>query len=156
MAIQRIDHSSSSTHGWEVRVGPHVDKLTKFFADGKWGGRDAANVLAKECEATLLSALSKRAKPQPTMLSTNRSGIVGIRPMYGRPKGDGVPVLRIQASWKVGDRCGSTSFSTDRHGRLGAVALAISAREKGMGQSVGLTPRQAWARMQPMIGDLAS
>lgn len=84
----------------------------------------------------------------PRKLQTNnRSGIDGLRLYMDRSKGQ-APTLQVQASWVSDGRRCSTHYSTKAHGPIGATALAIKAREERGGQPVGLSPRQAWARMK--------
>lgn len=59
------------------------------------------------------------------------------------------PTLQVQASWVTDDgRVCSTHYSTKAHGPIGATELAIKAREERGGPPVGLSARQAWARMK--------
>lgn len=77
----------------------------------------------------------------------NASGINGLRLYMDRSKRQ-APILHVQASWVTEDgRVCSTHYSTKAHGCIGATELAIQAREERGGPPVGLTARQAWARM---------
>ena len=78
----------------------------------------------------------------------NASGINGLRLYMDRSKGQ-PPTLQVQASWVTDDgRVCSTHYSTKAHGPIGATELAIKAREQRGGPPVGLSARQAWARMK--------
>lgn len=81
------------------------------------------------------------------MQRNNRSGINGLRLYMDTSKGQ-PPTLHVQASWARDGRVCSTHYSTRSNGCLGATQKALQAREAGTGQPMGLTARQAWARMQ--------
>lgn len=80
------------------------------------------------------------------MQTNNRSGIDGLRLYMDTSKGQ-APTLHVQASWTVDGQPCSTHYSTKAHGCIGATELAIKAREQRGGPPVGLSARQAWARM---------
>lgn len=77
----------------------------------------------------------------------NASGINGLRLYMDTSRGQ-PPTLQVQASWVADGRLCSTHYSTKAHGPIGATELAISAREQRGGPPVGLSARQAWARMK--------
>lgn len=114
---------------------------SKYFAVAKHG-HDSAYELASRTERRLRREIPRAPRG---LQANNRSGVAGIRALYSNTED---PVLYIQASWRRRGKPGSTWFSTEKHGRIGAVELAIAARERGSGKPVGLTPRQVWARIQ--------
>lgn len=77
----------------------------------------------------------------------NRSGIPGLRLYMDRSKGQ-KPTLQVQASWTADGRRCSTHYSVAAHGAIGATTLALLARELRGGHLVGMSARQAWARMK--------
>lgn len=84
----------------------------------------------------------------------NTSGVNGIRIAWRRSEDpDGAPSLQVQASWRD-KRTGkprSTCYSVEKHGRLGATALAIAARAKGTGKPAEGSARQVWARIRKTV-----
>ena len=77
----------------------------------------------------------------------NSSGIAGLRLYMDTSRGQ-PPTLQVQSSWVTDGRRCSTHYSTRAHGCIGATEMAIRAREERGGPPVGLTARQAWARMK--------
>lgn len=144
MPIQPIN-SRGHLVGYQVRVPSAPKTLTKYFAVAKFGGADRALAEAERAERQLKR---QAVKVQRGLQANNRSLISGIRPLYREHAAGGTPVLHIQASWSRKGRPGSTDFSTEKHGRLGACELAIAARERGCGQALGLSPRQVWNTLQ--------
>lgn len=150
MPIQLID--SGSTLGYQVRVGPRHAVLTKFFAVRKHGGRRKALAAAREAEMRLAKQAEAPAAKTGARIAphaNNTSGLVGVRPrllLFSE-----VPYLYFVASWSVGGRARSTSFSAEKHGVLGALELAMKRRERATGTRYAVTPRQAWRRMKRLV-----
>ena len=150
MSIQPIH--SGSTHGYQVRVGPRHATQTKFFALRKHGGarkalaqaRAAEIAMKLTAEPTSLRTGARSAKP-----ANNTSGVVGIRPRYELYSDH----LRLSfvASWSENSKACSTSFSTAKHGLIGALKLAMARREEATGQPCELSARQALNRMKHLI-----
>lgn len=46
--ISRIDQESKNTYGWFVRIRRDGRQISKFFSDGKYGGKDEALKTARE------------------------------------------------------------------------------------------------------------
>jgi len=46
--ISRIDQASKNTFGWFVRIRRDGKKISRFFSDGKYGGKDKALNSARE------------------------------------------------------------------------------------------------------------
>lgn len=150
MPIQLIDHGS--TQGYQVRVGPRHAVLTKFFAMRKHGGRRKALAAAREAEAELArhtAPARARSGARRETNANNTSGLVGVRPRY--LVFSDVPYLYFVVSWSEGGRARSTGYSAERHGLLGALALAMKRREQATGVRIQLSPRQAWARMKHLV-----
>ena len=150
MPIQQINHGS--TQGYQVRVGPRHAALTKFFASRKYGGARKALAHAKAAEAQLRKVAEPTAErhgARRVEQANNTSGLVGVRPRYELYSDH--PYLYFVASWSVNGRACSTSFSAEKHGKLGALALAMERREKATGTRYTLTPRQAWNRMKHLV-----
>ncbi len=143
MAVQPIFENRILV-GYQVRVPSHPRTLTRYFAVRKYGASQArAQAYRAERE------LERQATPrQRGIQANNRSLISGIRVLYREHGASGVPVMHVQASWSRQGRKGSTDFSTEKHGRVGACELAIAARERGSGEPVGLSPRQVWNTLQ--------
>lgn len=118
----------SSTHGWQVRVSHNGERKTKFFADRKYGGREAALGLAIEHRDKLLAqrpatnrAVERRAQKRST------SGVAGIRLAFK----SGTPY--IEANWVTGDGRSVTSYSVERWGLRKATWRACRSRAQGLG-----------------------
>lgn len=149
MPIQRIDHKGAL--GFQVRVGPRVNVWTKYFAVSKYG-HDKALKLAQEAEAVML-----KRHPGPLgrgpghhLGGVTRSGIVGLRLLYVPSRtATAAPLLHIQVRWPSG----GTQVSTQKHGVLEAVRIAMERREAATGTSYGLTPRQAWNILRQHAND---
>lgn len=138
MAIHRIGPD------YQVRV---ARVGTRFFAARKHGGAAAALRLAKQAEREMLAQQPPLPPRIERPLAHNTSGVNGIRFVQQRLR-SGRTTLAVQVSWcAAGKPCG-TAYSTKAHGLLGAVELAILARERGTGEPFGLTPRQVLARLR--------
>ena len=150
MSIQQISHGS--TQGYQVRVGPRHAALTKFFAVRKYGGTRKALAQARAAEAELLKIAEPTAArhgARNVAQSNNSSGLIGIRPRYELYSDH--PYLYFVASWSVDGKACSTSYSAEKHGKLGALKLAMERREKATGMRYALTARQALNRMKHLI-----
>ena len=150
MSIQQIN--SGSTQGYQVRVGPRHAALTKFFAVRKYGGVRKALAQAKAAEAQMQKIAlptTPREGARNIAQVNNTSGLVGIRPRYELFSEH--PYLYFVASWSVNGKACSTGFSAEKHGKLGALKLAMDRREKATGVRYDLTPRQAWNRMKHLV-----
>lgn len=150
MAIQHINHGS--THGYQVRVGPRNASMTKFFAVRKYGGMRKALAQARVAEGEMKKqapAITPRHGPRAVVQVNNTSGIIGVRPRYVLFSDH--PYLYFVASWSLGGKAHSTSFSAERHGRMGALDLAMKRREEVTGVAYDVTPRQAMNRMRHLI-----
>jgi hypothetical protein len=150
MPIQHID--SGSTQGYQVRVGPRHAALTKFFAVRKYGGARKALAQAKAAEVKMQKVAlptTDRHGPRRVAQANNTSGLVGIRPRWELFSDH--PYLYFVASWSTKGKACSTSYSAEKHGKIGALELAMQRREKATGARYDLTPRQAWNRMRHLV-----
>lgn len=86
--------------------------------------------------------------------ANNRSTLTGLRLVMAQSHGMRRPVLYVQVSWQQGGRLRNTHYSTQRHGPIGATALALLARAEGTGQPVPPSARSAWMRMRAARPDL--
>lgn len=85
--ISRIDSERSRSHGWFVRIYYHHPKVhSKFFSDGKYGGKKAAFEQAK----SYLEEYKRKFPPpeklpfQKKPIATNTTGVSGISESYNR------------------------------------------------------------------------
>ena len=153
MSIQHISHGS--TQGFQVRVGPRHASMTKFFAVRKYGGMRKALAQARVAEAELqkiATPTTPREGPRVVAQANNTSGLIGIRPRYVLFSEH--PYLYFVASWSVDGKACSTGYSAERHGKLGALKMAMDRREKATGTQHDLTPRQALNRMKHLLSAL--
>ncbi|MBC8055519.1 MAG: hypothetical protein H7Y61_02945 [Rhizobiales bacterium] len=150
MSIQHISHGS--TQGYQVRVGPRHASLTKFFAVRKYGGMRKALARARAAEVELQKLAVPTTPREGARLVAqvnNTSGVVGIRPRYVLFSEH--PYLYFVASWSDNGKARSTGYSAERHGKLGALTMAMERREKATGVKYDLTPKQALNRMKSLL-----
>lgn len=116
---------------------------SKYFAVAKHG-HDAAYEAAERA----VRKLRREIPRQPRGLQANNSsGLNGLRLVWRPSVADNPPVLQVQASWYRRRVPGSTTFSTEVHGKVGATQRAIDALEKATGRPFPMSARQAWAVM---------
>jgi hypothetical protein len=118
----------SSTHGWQVRVSHDGTRKTKFFADRKYGGREAALQLAIDHRDELLEARPEPSGPverRPQKRST--SGVAGVRLAFKNE------TAYIEANWVGEDGRSVTSYSVGRWGLRKATWQACKSRAVGLG-----------------------
>jgi hypothetical protein len=150
MSIQQINHGS--TQGYQVRVGPRHASMTKFFAVRKYGGARKALAQARAAEIELRKIApptGSRKGARVVAQANNTSGVIGIRPRYVMFSEH--PYLYFVASWSVNGKARSTSFSAERHGKLGALKMAMERRAKATGVVYDLTVKQALNRMKHLL-----
>jgi len=101
--VARIDQEDKRTHGWYVRVRFQGTTHSKFFSDGKCGGR----------YSSLLAALTWR---------DTTTGVVGVR--------FNEKLNRYEVSWvnRVGKQ-GKTSVSVNKNGKERAFQIACEIRK---------------------------
>ena len=118
--ITRIDIEPSAahpqrhpTHGWQVRVRRGGQRLSKFFADARHGGRDDALAAAIAYRDPLLDSLpDPNATPRKAWSNT---GVVGLSV---REKTSGATArLTVQLNWMDADgKRRTASYSVDKWG----------------------------------------
>ena len=138
--ISRIDISTSTgkeTHGWEVRFHRRGEKVEKFFADRKFGGKNKALAEARKFrdqQEKKLPPLTRKERAQ-ILHGRNTSGEVGVRwQQKSVVKGDTEYTYWVAcATWcpKAGVRK-TRSFSCLKYGEDKAWELAVKARQKGL------------------------
>ena len=118
--ITRIDIEPSEayprrhpTHGWQVRARRDGKRLSKFFADAKHDGRDAALAAAKAYRDQLLSDMPDA--PQKPRKAWSNTGVVGLSV---REKAEGAkPRLYVQLNWVDADKKRrAASYSVEKWG----------------------------------------
>ena len=118
--ITRIDIEPSaehprrhSTHGWQVRHRLDGQRLSKFFADGRHGGRDAALDAALAYRDRLFAELPAR-EPKPRKAWSN-TGVVGLS--VREKSASDPPRLYVQLNWMDADgKRKASSYSVEKWG----------------------------------------
>lgn len=109
---------------------------------------------AEKALALATAAALGMLKPPPFRQAQmkNTGGIPGLQLVYypSRREGD-PPILYAQATWSRNGTGHSHKYSTQKHGNLGAVELAMAAREKGVGRPVGISVHEAWCAMLVLL-----
>lgn len=145
MGIRNIKNKAGAIVGYQAFAGAGAAGSSAYFSAAKYGA-DRARTLADFAAVELIAAQPRRQYPAR---AGNAGGIPGLRLQYQRPQAqEGTPVLYAVATWQAKGRAVSRKASTDRHGMLGAVERMLKERENGIGQPLGLTPRQALTRMK--------
>lgn len=120
--ISRIDQESKRTHGWYVRVRYFGTTHSKFFSDGKCGGKYSSLLAAIAWRDEVESRIGKqRTDRHIVTVSNTQTGVVGVRLN---------DVLnRYEVSWvKPDGKQGKTSVSIRKHGRKAAFSKACEIR----------------------------
>ena len=122
--ISRIDQESKRTHGWYVRVRYFGKTHSKFFSDGKCGGKSSSLLAAITWRDEVEVRIGKqRTDRHIVTVSNTQTGVVGVRLN---------DILnRYEVSWVKGDgKQGKTSVSIRKHGRKDAFAKACEIRKE--------------------------
>ena len=159
--ITRIDIEPSEryprrhpTHGWQVRARRDGERLSKFFADAKHDGKEAALEAAKEYRDHLLASIPVDENPKPRKAWSN-TGVVGLS-VREKEEGDKTK-LYVQLNWMNGDgkrRAGS--YSVEKWGLRRALwngCLKLYRERKEAGYPVE-EPHVMFARAQEPFQDL--
>jgi hypothetical protein len=120
--ITRIDQEEKRTHGWYVRVRYQGKTHSKFFSDGKCGGRYSSLLSALTWRDTTEKRLGKqRTDKHIVTVSNTETGVVGVRINH--------KLNRYEVSWvnEFGKQ-GKTSVSIARHGQEKAFHKACEIR----------------------------
>lgn len=147
--ITRMDYlpktgGSGGTIGWWVRVMRRNKMHSKLFSGGKYGGKEKALEKAKEYRDKLIEEHDGLlGKGYFTFKShRNTSGIVGVHrgpKVTKRKSGREYTYDFWIASWldPVTGKRKNKSFSMSKHGEIGALKLALEARETAIAQISG-------------------
>lgn len=122
--IARIDQEIKRTHGWYVRVRFYGKTYSKFFSDGKCGGRYSSLLAAVAWRDQTEKKLGKvRTDKHVVTVSNTTTGVVGVR--LNDKLG------RYEVSWvnKEGKQ-GKTSVSIRKHGKEAAFQRACEIRHQ--------------------------
>lgn len=122
--ISRIDQESKRTHGWYVRVRYFGKTHSKFFSDGKCGGKYSSLLAAIAWRDEVEARIGKqRTDRHIVTVSNTQTGVVGVRLN---------DILnRYEVSWvKPDGKQGKTSVSIRKHGRKAAFAKACDIRKE--------------------------
>ena len=121
--IARIDQETKRTHGWYVRVRYFGKTHSKFFSDGKCGGRYSSLLSALAWRDQIEKKLGKqRTDRHIVTVSNTKTGVVGVR------LND--EMNRYEVSWVTPlGKQGKTSVSIKKHGRENAFSRACEIRQ---------------------------
>jgi hypothetical protein len=122
--IARIDQEEKRTHGWYVRVRYFGKTHSKFFSDGKCGGRYSSLLSALAWRDETEKKLGKqRTDRHIVTVSNTKTGVVGVR-LNDK-------LNRYEVSWvtPIGKQ-GKTSVSINKHGKETAFKMACAIRQK--------------------------
>ena len=102
-----------STHGWQVRARRSGERLTKFFADAKHGGRDGAMEAAIVYRDRLLAML-----PEPAATPRKAWSNTGVVGLSVREKTAGADAkLYVHLNWIASDGTRkASSYSVEKWG----------------------------------------
>ena len=130
--VARIDQESKRTHGWYVRVRFMGKTHSKFFSDGKYGGRYSSLLAALAWrDQTEISLGKVRTDRHIVTVSNTKTGMVGVRLNE--------KLNRYEVSWvNTEGRQGKTSVSIRKHGPEKAFDLACQIRQQKESERLGL------------------
>ena len=132
--ISRIDSEHSHSYGWFVRVYyKHPEVHSKFFSDGKYGGKRKALEEAKRYLAEYM-----RENPPPEKLpyqrepiATNTTGVNGISETYQRDgKGEKIPCFQVFYAPKKNERKNKRFYHHHYDSREEAFEEAVKFRKE--------------------------
>ncbi len=121
--VARIDQEDKRTHGWYVRVRFQGTTHSKFFSDGKCGGRYSSLLAALTWRDTMEKKIGKiRTDKHLVTVSNTTTGVVGVR--------FNEKLNRYEVSWvnRVGKQ-GKTSVSVNKNGKEKAFQIACDIRK---------------------------
>lgn len=130
--VARIDQESKRTHGWYVRVRFKGTTYSKFFSDGKCGGRYSSLLAALAWRDTTEKKIGKiRTDKHIVTVSNTLTGVVGVR--------FNDKLNRYEVSWvnAVGKQ-GKTSVSINKHGKDKAFKIACDIRKVKEAERLGV------------------
>lgn len=122
--IARIDQEEKRTHGWYVRVRYFGKTYSKFFSDGKCGGRYSSLLEALAWrDQTEIELGKQRTDRHIVTVTKTTTGVVGVRLNEN--------LNRYEVSWVTPEgKQGKTSVSINKHGKEEAFTRACSIRQK--------------------------
>lgn len=133
--VARIDQEDKRTHGWYVRVRFMGKTHSKFFSDGKYGGRYSSLLAALAWRDETEAKIGKiRTDKHIVTVSNTKTGVVGVRLNE--------KLNRYEVSW-VNDigKQGKTSVSIRKHGKNKAFELACQIRKEKEAERLGVSIR---------------
>jgi len=130
--VARIDQESKRTHGWYVRVRFKGKTHSKFFSDGKYGGRYSSLLAALAWRDETEQRLGKiRTDKHIVTVSNTSTGVVGVRLNE--------KLNRYEVSWVSPEgKQGKTSVSIRKHGKERAFEIACQIRQEKEAERLGL------------------
>ncbi|HIJ78711.1 MAG: AP2 domain-containing protein [Desulfobulbaceae bacterium] len=130
--VARIDQESKRTHGWYVRVRFKGKTFSKFFSDGKCGGRYSSLLAALAWRDTTEKKIGKiRTDKHIVTVSNTTTGVVGVR--------FNEKLNRYEVSWVNGvGKQGKTSVSINKHGKDKAFKIACDIRKIKEAERLGV------------------
>lgn len=122
--IARIDQETKRTHGWYVRVRYFGKTHSKFFSDGKCGGRASSLLAAIAWRDEIEARIGKlRTNKHIVTVSNTTTGVVGVRLNE--------KLNRYEVSWVNAEgKQGKTSVSIRKHGLDKAFKKACEIRRE--------------------------
>ncbi|MDG5767739.1 hypothetical protein QA596_09700 [Balneolales bacterium ANBcel1] len=75
--ISRIDQPSKNTFGWFVRIRRDGNRISRFFSDGKFGGREQALASARDYRDSNLSKWEGFAKNHDRTMHLGKESNIG-------------------------------------------------------------------------------
>lgn len=132
--VARIDQVDKRTHGWYVRVRFMGKTHSKFFSDGKYGGRYSSLLAALAWRDQTEMKIGKiRTDKHIVTVSNTKTGVVGVRLNE--------ELNRYEVSWvNTMGRQGKTSVSIRKHGKDKAFELACQIRKEKEAARLGVSP----------------
>ncbi|MFA7348526.1 MAG: AP2 domain-containing protein [Desulfurivibrionaceae bacterium] len=121
--VARIDQEDKRTHGWYVRVRFLGTTHSKFFSDGKCGGRYSSLLAALTWRDATEKKIGKiRTDKHLVTVSNTTTGVVGVR--------FNEKLNRYEVSWvnRLGKQ-GKTSVSVNKNGKERAFQIACEIRK---------------------------
>jgi hypothetical protein len=122
---QKGKWSTRSTRGWYVQVAWNGKKHTKFFSDGKLGGKGKARLAAIAWRDATELKIGKPQTSDPVIHPRYRRKDVGV----SLSEKDGSPVFHVSWVEKNG-RHGRTTVSIKKWGKNEAKKMALAIREE--------------------------
>lgn len=129
--VARIDQEDKRTHGWYVRVRFQGTTHSKFFSDGKCGGRYSSLLAALTWRDAMEKKIGKiRTDKHLVTVSNTTTGVVGVR--------FNEKLNRYEVSWvnRVGKQ-GKTSVSVNKNGKERAFQIACEIRKAKEAERLG-------------------